>query len=112
VLQIRTKHELIEAAIASSADPSMRHILDSGRVHNLGRFKGGWVLSIIDRRHRTRTIVGLRLTDIPSRLIVGRLTDVPYADYIGGDHPVDIGDNRATLVEPPPTVESPAEPIK
>jgi hypothetical protein len=112
---IRTKHDLIEAILASTEDRAMKHRIHKYGVDNLGRFAGGWVIKLCRPAWFTDVyaspIIGVKVVGVPPRIVTGYLSRIPHEDYIGGTHPVDAGDFPEHFTTAPrPISESSEEP--
>ena len=91
---ISTRAQLYRHVAQTTNDVGIRDSINRGCTTLWGRFKGGWVLETrYDREHPGSIVVGIKITGaVGQHLIHGRLSAVPWADYIGGESAMDEGD--------------------
>ena len=91
-MHIQNRHQLIDWVARNATDTQVRRYINHGIVVYLGRFYGGFVLTL--RPHNLTDIVVLGIKQKPpfGELAVGRLSHVPWGDYIGGTTPIEAGD--------------------
>jgi len=94
---VSTRAELYRHVAQTTGDVVIRDNINHGRTVLWGRFKGGWVLETwpmgCSLHLSLRVVVGIKITGaVGQHLISGRLSDVPWADYIGGEAELDKGD--------------------
>ena len=99
MIHIKTRSQLINHVASTTKDSGIRDALNHEHVMLWGRFKGGWVLETWGRLPMAHIFIGIKPDGIcGQRLISGRLSAIPWADYIGGDHGIDQGDHPHTAL--------------
>lgn len=93
---INTRQKLIEHVARTTRDLGIREAIYHGGTISWGRFEGGWVLETRFKRGKLLPppiYVGVKPDGAcGQRLIHGRLSAIPWADYLGGETEVDRGD--------------------
>ncbi len=94
---INTRAQLYNHVVQATHDCVIRDNINHGCTVLWGKFAGGWVLETWtqswEKPRSSRVVVGIRLTGtVGQHITVGRLSDVPWFDYLGGESELDKGD--------------------
>ena len=100
---ISTRAELYRHVAKTTSDVGIRDNINRGGTILWGRFAGGWVLETwplyVGKPDPSRIVVGIKLDGtVGQNLISGRLSAVPWADYLGGESDLDKGDYPETAL--------------
>lgn len=87
---IQNRDQLISTIRNSIKDAAVRNALQHGHIIVWGKFKGGYVISA--DYLGVGTTIGMRIMGMPPRIVCGRLTDIPYESYVGGETDLEKGD--------------------
>ena len=87
---IISRNQLLTWLSDNAPDGITKRALDMGKVTVWGLFKGGWVVEA--QRNGKSYVMGVKPCGIDGHLVCGRLSKVPFEDYVGGDSPLAKGD--------------------
>lgn len=101
MIHINTRTQLLDYVAEATNDSVICDNINHGHTILWGRFVGGWVLETWTQSWgkpcSSRVVVGIKLSGtVGQDIICGRLSNVPWFDYIGGENEIDRGDYPKT----------------
>jgi len=102
---ISTRAQLYSHVARTTHDVDVRDSINRGHTTLWGRFEGGWVLETCNwgwkqPKPTSTIVVGVKITGaVGQHLVSGRLSGVPWADYIGGESDLNKGDFPEVALE-------------
>jgi len=91
-MHITSRTQLLSWLSEHAPNKLVQRAIDRGRTTVHGLFKGGWVIST--EYKGCKYIVGIRPIGIKGRMVCGLLTRVPWEYYVGGETPINKGDDN------------------
>jgi len=91
-MHITSRTQLLSWLANNIPNKLVQRAVNRGTITIHGRFKGGWVVSTKYKGHEY--IVGIRPIEIEDKMVCGLLSRIPWDDYVGGNTPINKGDNN------------------